>query len=158
MVTWMHDDEGTEYEPEPEGKRWVGTIVAVVVLAMIGSASAFAWRAGSAFPAFALGSPAASKPNFVELDEFHAFQQQVVGQMQSSAQALVAQQAEVKRLSDQVAAVSAKMDALQSSIASARAAVPASVPIRPKKPAKPQTVPRISTGGAPLPPPVQLTH
>jgi hypothetical protein len=88
-VTWLHDNNTSEYEPadEPEGKRWVGTIVGAVVLAMIGSASGFAWHAygGSAYPNFALGGSAASEPKPVGLDEFHAFQQQVAGQMQSNA-------------------------------------------------------------------------
>jgi uncharacterized coiled-coil protein SlyX len=138
----------------------VGTIVGAVVLAMIGSASAFAWRAygGSAYSVSTLGGSAIPEPKLVSIDEFNAFQQQVVGQMQSNAKALAAQQAEVKRLSDQVAAVSAKIDALQSSIASARAAIPAAMPIPPKKPSKPKPAPRISTGGDPLPAPIQLTH
>jgi uncharacterized coiled-coil protein SlyX len=44
-------------------------------------------------------------------DEFRAFQQQVTGQLRSNAQAVTAQEADVKRLSDQMAALSAKMEA-----------------------------------------------
>jgi hypothetical protein len=162
VVTWLHDNNTDEYEPadEPQGNRWVGTIVGAIVLAMIGSASAFAWHAygGSASSVFTLGGSAVPAPKLVSIDEFNAFRQQVVGQMQSNTQALAAQQAEAKRLSDQVAAVSAKIDALQSAIASARAAIPAAMPNPPKKPGKPKPAARISTGGDPLPAPVQLTH
>jgi uncharacterized coiled-coil protein SlyX len=161
VVTWLHDDD-TDYQPseEPEGKRWVPTFVGALVLAMIGVGSAFGWHAygGSPYPSFALGGSAAPEPKPIGLDEFHMFQQQSTAQMQSTAQALAAQQAEMKRLSDQMAAVSAKIDAIQSSIASARAAIPAAMPIPPKKPGKPKPVARISTGGAPLPPPVPLAH
>jgi uncharacterized coiled-coil protein SlyX len=161
-VTWLHDHNNIEdaAPDELEGKRWVGTIVGAILLAIVGSGSAFVWRAynGSGFPTFALGGSAIAEPKSVGLAEFQAFQQQVVGQMQSNAQALAAQQAEVKRLSDQVAAVAAKFDALQSSISSARASIPAAAPISAKKPSKPKPVSRISTGGAPLPPPIELTH
>jgi uncharacterized coiled-coil protein SlyX len=161
-VTWLNDNPSAEYEPdeEPEGKRWVGNVVGAIVLAIIGSGSAFAWHAngGTAYSIFAPGVPAGAEPKVVGLDEFRAFQQQVIGQMQSNAQALAAQQAEVKRLSDQVAAVSAKIDAIQSSMLSARAAVPAAAPIPLKKPSPPKPAPHAATGAAPAPPPIQLTH
>jgi uncharacterized coiled-coil protein SlyX len=164
-MTWQYDDNDNDYEPpeEPKDKRRAPfVVVGAFVLATIGSGSAFAWRAygGSPYPSFALGSSSAGsgEPKTVGLDEFRAFQQQIAGQMQSNAQVLAAQQAEVKRLFDQMTAVSTKMDAIQSSIASARAAIPATTPPTPKKAAKPKPSARISTGGAPLPPPIQLTR
>jgi uncharacterized coiled-coil protein SlyX len=162
VVSWLHDND-TDYQPaeQPEGPRWVPTLVGALVLATIGVGSAFGWHAygGSPYPSFAFGTSAASEPKPIGLDEFHAFQQQSTAQMQSSAQALAAQQAEMKRLSDQVAAVSAKIDAIQSSIASARAAIPAARPIAPKKPSQPKpAAARVPTGAAPLPPPIQLAH
>ena len=162
MTTWQYEDNDIDNEPpeEPEAKRRVPLVLIVAALAITGMASAFAWRAygGSPYPSFAFGSSAVSEPKTVGLDEFSAFQQQVVGQMQSNAQLLATQQAEVKRLSDQMAALSAKIDAIQTSIASARAAIPAAAPLQPKKPDKPKPSARISTGGTPLPPPTQLTH
>jgi uncharacterized coiled-coil protein SlyX len=140
-------DDPIEEEPEP--KQRARLVIVGIVLAVLGVASAFGWRAYG-------GSPYA--PEMVGLDEFHAFQHQVAGQLQSSAQALAAQQAEVKRLSDQMAAVSTKMDTLASAISSARAAMPAAPPPHPQKRASPKPSARISTGGAPLPPPIQLTH
>jgi uncharacterized coiled-coil protein SlyX len=158
VVTWLNDD--IEYEPleEPDGKRRVAFIVSVLVLAIIGSGSAFAWRsyAGAVYPFLSLGSsPAvATEPEKVGLAEFQAFQQQIAGQIQTSAQVLATQQEDLKRLSEQVAAVSTKMEALQSSIASARAALP--TPTAAKNPTKPKSS-AVSTRAVPLPPPVKLT-
>jgi uncharacterized coiled-coil protein SlyX len=60
-------------------------------------------------------------------------QQQAVGQLQVVQDQLVAQRAETKRLSDQIAALTERLDALQQSIAnlpaaSTHAAEPASAP------------------------------
>jgi len=162
-MTWPHDDNDFDQESpeEPEGERRIASIVvSAFVLAVIGSASAFAWRAygGTPYPFFSQGSGfASSVPKTVGFDEFQTFQQQIAGQIQSNAQALAAQQAELKRLSEQMAVVSGKMDAIQSSIASARAALPAAPP-KPTKAAAAKPKAHISTGGTPLPPPVQLTH
>jgi hypothetical protein len=159
-VALQHDSdyvEETDFEevpPEPR-RRVFRTIFVVVVMAVMGSASAFAWRAYGAYPSFAVlrSSPAAlAEPKMVGIDEFHAFQQQTAERLQSNAQNLAALQADVKRLSDQLAAVSAQVDALHSAISSA----PAAAPTPPKKP-KPKPPARISTGGAPLPP-VEPTH
>jgi uncharacterized coiled-coil protein SlyX len=148
--------EETDFEVPLEPRRTVfRTIFWVVVMAVMGSASAFAWRAYGAHPSFAFlgSSPAApAEPKIVGIDEFHAFQQQTAERLQSNAQDLGALQAEVKRLSDQLAAVSAQVGALQSAISSA----PAAAPTPPKKP-KPRPPTGISTGGAPLPP-VEPTH
>jgi uncharacterized coiled-coil protein SlyX len=92
----------------------------------------------------------------VGLKDFQAFQQQITGTLQSTAQLVAAQQAEIKRLSDQVAALGATIDTLQRPAASAQAAAPAPppAPAAPrKKPAAPKQPPAISVGGAPLPPP-----
>jgi uncharacterized coiled-coil protein SlyX len=160
MAYQLDSDDDCEVPDESGGKRWILVFVTVAGLAMIGVASAFAWRVygGSPYPTFALGSSSATEPKMDGFDEFRAFQQQVLGQIQSNAQLLAAQQVESKRLSDQIALLSAKIDAIQSSISSARAAVPAATLRQPKKPAKPTPSARISTGGAPLPPPTQLTR
>lgn len=160
-MTWPSDENGIEYGPpeEPEDtRRGRSLIVGAVVLAIIGSGSAFAWRAygRTPYPTFDFGSSTDSaEPQTVGVDEFRAYQQKIAEQTQANAQAWAAQQADVKRLSEQMAAVSAKVDALQSAISSARAAMPAAAPARPKKPA-PKPAARISTGGAPLP--LEPTH
>ena len=140
----------------------------VLLLAATGSGSALLWRAygnGAAFPSFtsAADKAVAIADRPVGLNDFQAFQQQIAGSMQSTQQLLTAQQAEIKRLSDQVSALAGKLDLLQRPVAAAQAALPAPAP-KPTGPA-PQKKPReakpagaISTGGAPLPAPVQLTR
>jgi hypothetical protein len=162
-VTWQTDRSDIEYEPEePEARRKAPLVLVAIGLAVLGSASAFGWRAYSGSPYLSSAvatSSAGTEAKTVGLAEFQAFQQQIAGQIQANAQNFAAQQADVKRLSDQLALVSGKLDAIQSSIASARAALPAATPPAAKKPAKPKPpAERISTGGAPLPPPTQLTH
>jgi uncharacterized coiled-coil protein SlyX len=160
------DEVVHETEHKPERRRWI-PIAAVAGLAILGIASAFAWRAYGGvlltLPsfAFATGQPAApavvaDKP--VGLKDLQALQQQIAAPLQSNAQLLAAQQAEIKRLSDQVSALAAKVDALEHPPASAQASLPASAPPSPtpaprKKPAAPKTPAGISVGGAPLPPP-----
>jgi hypothetical protein len=159
-VTWTQDDTQYETANDPERRGWKGTIIGAIVLAVIGSGSAFGWRAYGGSPlTFTLGSSAIPEQKTVGFDEFNAFKQQVAGQMQPNAQALAAQLVELKRLSDQTAAMSAKIDALESSVLAARTAIPTVAPNRAQKASKPKSAPPpISTGAARLPPPVQLTH
>lgn len=153
------------HQPVPERRRWV-PIAVVAGLALLGSASAWIWFAwGNGLPALpsfmssgaAPGAAPAEVPDkTVGLKDFQAFQQQIAGTLQSTAQLVAAQQAEIKRLSDQVAALAAKIDAQQRPAASAQATAPAPPPPAPaarKKPAAPKQPPAISVGGAPLPPP-----
>jgi uncharacterized coiled-coil protein SlyX len=130
-------------------------------LALFGSASALLWNAWGgglpALPSFTSGAAPAEVPDkTVGLKDFQAFQQQIAATLQSTAQLVAAQQAETKRLSDQLAALTAKIDALQRPAASAQAAAPAPPSPPPsaarKKPAAPKQPPGISVGGAPLPP------
>lgn len=147
----------------PGRRRWVPIAVAAG-LAMFGAASALLWNAWGnglpALPSFTSGAaPGAAPANVpdktVGLKDFQAFQQQVAATMQSTAQLVAAQQAEIKRLSDQLSALAAKIDALQRPPASAQAAAPVPPPPPPpaarKRPAAAKPPPGISTGGAPLP-------
>jgi uncharacterized coiled-coil protein SlyX len=154
----INDEAQEASQPRP----WV-LAGAVVGLAIFGSASALAWRAwGGGLPAvpfLALETapgpvpPAADKA--LGSRDFVAFQQQIAGSQQSTAQLLAAQQAEIKRLSDQVSALTAKVDTLQHPPASAPTAIPQPVapaaPAARKKSAASRPPPGISTGGAPLP-------
>jgi uncharacterized coiled-coil protein SlyX len=155
------------HQPAPGRRRWVPIAVAVG-LALLGSASALLWNAwGSGFPelpsftssAVAPGAaPAEVADKTVGLRDFQAFQQQIAATLQSTGQLVAAQQAEIKRLSDQVATLAAKIDAQQRPPVSAQAAAPVPPPPPPpaaarKRPAAPkQPPPAISVGGAPLPP------
>jgi uncharacterized coiled-coil protein SlyX len=153
------------HQPAPVRRRWV-PIAVVAGLALLGSASAWAWYVWGdglpALPSFSSSGPApgaapAEVPDkTVGLKDFQAFQQQIAATMQSTAQLVAAQQAEIKRLSDQVTALSAKIDTLQPPAASSQAA-PVAPPSPPqsaarKRPAAPKQPPGISVGGAPLPP------
>ena len=166
-------DEDEDYDDTPDekpGSRALVRIVVAVMLAGAGSGSALLWRAyGTGLPAFPSSTsvattgaaPAADKP--VRLMDLQAFQQQIAGAVQSTEKLLTTQQAEIKRLSDQLSALSGKLDLLQRPVTSAQAALPppAPKPVVPaprKKPVTLQPEGAISTGGAPLPPPVPLTR
>jgi uncharacterized coiled-coil protein SlyX len=159
-----------EYEPEPEKRTslsWI--LVFSVILAVTGSGAAFAWRAHSGKPVFSLNSAApttpvvASKP--AEQGDLEALRQQIAGSVQLTEKLLTAQQAEIKRLSDQLTLLTNKLDLLQGPVARAQAAIPRppAGTTNPEKPdaAKPnaeiRSAPKssdhhgaISTGGAPL--------
>jgi uncharacterized coiled-coil protein SlyX len=168
-VTFRYNDD-VDYEPEeieaPKRKRWP-TYVVVVMLAATGIVSAFLWRAygnnGPTLPSFGLTAPADTGDRVVTLKDLQAFQQPIVAQTQAATQLLAAQQAEIKRLSDQMAALNAKLDALQHSVASVQppAAAPLPRPVVPppahKKPAVPKPA-EASPAGAPPPPPLQLNR
>jgi hypothetical protein len=160
------EDPGERLAP-PARRSWLWA-AGVAGLAIFGIASAFAWRAydggpltlpsllsGTGQTAAPPAVAAADKP--VTLKDLQALQQQIAGPLQSNAQLLAAQQAEIKRLSDQVSALAAKVEALEHPPASAQASLPAAAPSPApaaprKKPAAPKQPPGISVGGAPLPP------
>jgi cell division protein FtsB len=160
------DDVEYQAEQRPQRRRWIPLAVAAA-LALFGVASAFAWHSygGSlALPSlpWGIGQPAApavvAAEQPVGLKDLQAVQQQLAGPLQSNAQLLAAQQAEIKRLSDQVSALVAKVDALERPPATAQALPPASAPPAPapapaprKRSAAPKTPAGISVGGAPLP-------
>lgn len=107
--------------------------------------------------------PAAPADKPVMLGDLRALQQQIAGSVQTTERLLAAQQAEIKRLSDQVVVLSGKLDLLQRPLTSAQGAIPPPAPkpvtsAAKPKPAPVQTTGTISTGGAPLPPPVPLTR
>ncbi|SDP49067.1 hypothetical protein SAMN05444050_7039 [Afipia sp. GAS231] len=93
---------------------------------------------------------AVSVEETVSLEDFRSFQQDLTAKLEGLHQATADQQADLRRLADQVSALAAKVDNLQNAAVSA--------PIRPpvvamsKKPAaKRQPASTISVGGAPLP-------
>jgi hypothetical protein len=143
----------------------------VVVFAVIASGAAYLWlnygdqiRSGvSAAPS---GGPViASGAESVSRADFETFKRQAAESLQSTIEGLDAQKAEMKRLSDQVAALSAKFDAPQGTMSSIPAQAPVAptatpvVPPRPaavaerRKPPAPKPTGPISVGGAPLPSP-----
>jgi uncharacterized coiled-coil protein SlyX len=102
-------------------------------------------------------APAAQLPISVSVEEtvspedFKAFQQDAAEKLEAVRQAMADQQADLRKLGDQVSALAAKVDNLQS----AAVAPPARPPVvaMSKKPApKKKPAGTISVGGAPLPP------
>jgi hypothetical protein len=157
------DYEPEKFEPEeaPGRGRWFPAMIAVG-LAIVGSGSAFVWHAsghsGPAFLAFLNASSPAAADSVVGLKDLQAVQQQLVGQMQQATQVLGGQQAEIKRLSDQVTVLAGKLDTLQRSLTTIQTAPvsnPIVAPARKKPPAPKPAKP--SPAGAPAPP-LQLTH
>jgi hypothetical protein len=167
-VTYRADDDSHDLPDEEPRPRVLSTLVAVLLLAGTGSGSAWLWWAygnGAPFPTFtsAADKAVATVDRPVGLNDFQAFQQQITGSMQSTERLLTAQQAEIKRLSDQVSTLAGKLDLLQRPVAAAQAAFPAPAPKRAgpapqKKPREDKPVGAISTGGAPLAAPVQLSR
>ena len=144
-----------EYETEPA--RDIGAlrssrrtaIVIYIVLALTGSGAAFLWREyGGALDDFAIFKSEAA-PQAVSLKVFDEYQQAVAGNLRRYSEMLQAQDAEIKRLSDQVLQLTMKIDSLESRARDAQAAISPAPKAASKKPA---AKPRISTGGAPLPP------
>jgi len=174
-VTYRTDDELDDTPVKEPGRGPLFHVIMAVMLACFGSGSALVARASGmglpTLPSFtsvaSSSAPVAIKP--VALSDLQALQQQVAGSVQSTERLLAAQQAEIKRLSDQVVVLSGKLDLLQRPLSSAQAALPAATPAsapapkpvaaaKPKKPAAVQSTGAISTGGAPLPAPVPLTR
>jgi hypothetical protein len=147
--------------------------IAVFVFAIIASACAYLWvNYGDQLRTAVFATPpvtapgAASGEQPVSRVDFDTFERQTADSLRSVAENLEAQKADLKKLSDQLADLVAKVGALQSAPATAptppqiRNSIPAQpvVPPRPaaiaqrRKPPAPKPTGLISVGGAPLPP------
>lgn len=151
-------------------------IVVVAVLVVLGAGAAFGWLnygdrlAELPFFNGAPGSTASiAAADSVSAADFAAFQQQTSASLQAATQLLATQQAELKRLSDQIAGLTARIDGLQGAMTPAAAApaqpatttlaapVPEAAAAAPrptaprKRPAPSRPAGAISIGGAPLP-------
>jgi hypothetical protein len=144
-----------EYEIEPA--RDIGAlrsnrrtaILIYISLALIGTSAAFLWHEyGGALDDFTIFKAEAA-PQAVSSKVFDEYQQAIAGKLRRYSEMFDAQDAEIKRLSDQVLHLTMKMDLLESRARDAQASVSPAPKAASKKPA---AKPRISTGGAPLPP------
>jgi hypothetical protein len=149
-------------QPPPQRRRWVpiAVVAGLAVFAVVSAALWQVWGVGlPTLPAFTSAiapAPADVPDKTVGLKDLEALQQQIAATAQSTAQSVAAQQAEIRRLSDQVAALAAKIEQLQNPAPSAQADAPAppAAPAGRKRPAAAsKQPPGISVGGAPLPPP-----
>jgi uncharacterized coiled-coil protein SlyX len=171
-VTYPNDDDGYESTDEEPGRGMLRLLLVYALLAATGIASGFLWRAYSndvsvfSLVASVTGAITSTDDKPVGQGDIEALRQQAANAAQTAAAQLAAQQAEIKRLSDQVSALSGRLDLLQRPVTSAQAAMTsppphAAVPRKKPEPAKPAAVKpagAISTGGAPLAPPLQLPH
>jgi flagellar basal body-associated protein FliL len=165
-VTYRSEDD-VEYETEEaprRGRRWISIIV-ILALAATGSASAFLWRAyGNNFPTFPSfgATPAADAGDKVIVQkDLQAFQQQITAQTQAATQLLGSQQAEIKRLSEQMTGLATKLDTLQRSVTSLQVTAPipskpAPIPMPPvrKKPVAPKPAEEPAAEAPPSPSPL----
>jgi hypothetical protein len=90
----------------------------------------------------------------VSLEDFRSFQQDLAGKLEALRLATADQQADLRRLADQISTLAAKVDDL----GNAAVTVPVRPPVvamskRPAAPKKPAST--ISVGGAPLPPQIR---
>jgi hypothetical protein len=146
-----------EYELDPNlrplrrGRGRRTTIVVCIVLAVIASGAAFLWGGyGGTLEGLPIFKSEERAPQAVSSKVFQEYQQAVATNFGRDREMLQAQDAEIKRLSDQVLRLIMKMDSLERNARDAQAAVgPAPRPFTKQPAAKP--APRISTGGAPLP-------
>jgi hypothetical protein len=143
-----------------------------ILAAFVGTSGCLWLRYGSiaksAFAERSAGTPDVhSADTGLTQKDFEAFRRQTAESLQSAIEDIDAQKADLKRLSDQVLALAAKIDALQSTATSTgslsapsevRPGSPQPTPARTtviaaarKKPPAPKTTGPISVGGAPLP-------
>ena len=158
--------------PPPRRSR-LALVGCIVALAFMATGLAYLWlncgdqirSAGSGTPPSVTTAPVmAAGEDTLGRGDFDKFKLQNDDSLRATAEALDAQKAALKTLSDQVAALSAKLDTLRGAATSAKAqtsVAPAATPAVPlrrpaiiaqrKKPAAPKPVGPISVGGAPLP-------
>ncbi len=165
-MTYRSEDD-VEYEAEEaprRGRRWISIIV-VLALAATGSASAFLWRAYGnnfpTFPSFGATPPADAGDKVIVQKDLQAFQQQITAQTQAATQLLGSQQAEIKRLSEQMTGLATKLDTLQRSVTSLQVTAPipskpAPIPMPPvrKKPVAPKPAEEPAAEAPPSPSPL----
>jgi uncharacterized coiled-coil protein SlyX len=134
----------------------------IAVLAVVGAAAGYVFlnydRLVGAAPAMqsTAAPPVGNSPDTIPLQEIMSLQEQMAESLEATRRDLVTQQSDLKKLSDQVSALAAKIDGLQNS---ARPPAPPD-PVRPaaitaqrtataQRPPKPTGA--ISVGGVPLP-------
>ncbi len=156
LIDNYHDDPDFPDAPEerPRKVRLSRDTIILLGLLLVGITLAAAWKAAGG-PSFAslMSPPASQFPTGASLarSDLEQLRQQVLGQLQSAQQLTVTKQAELKRLADQVTALSVKLDQIQRPAPAAIPAASASIPAKKKnetlKPAG-----GVSVGGNPLPP------
>jgi uncharacterized coiled-coil protein SlyX len=138
-VNALFNDDPDDKLEEQAARPWLKIAAVIVALVLLGSGSAVAWRSygANAWRAFAAArqpSPADTARE-AELNTLRALQQQSLEKAEAATQLIASQEATIKSLSDQLAALSAKVEALQRPMAQP---APVSTPV-PKPAPKPLT-------------------
>ncbi len=157
MADQFHHDIDVGSPPLAVRKSYSGVFGILAALAVIAGVSGLLWLnydhlvEASSHTGTVASSTAGE--DAAALKELQAIQQQTADTLLATRQLLEAQQAEVRRLSEQVSGLTAKIDQLQPRPAPAPPAAPVVAAPRaaPKKPPVPKPAGAISVGGAPLP-------
>jgi len=145
-LTYQTDSDAPEAAYQDNSRGLASGILIVSILIGIGCGSALAWRWSFRFGAIP-PAPLSTTTDAVPVDnrvgqaDLATLRQMITESAQASQQLLAAQEAEIKRLSDQVVALSSKLE-LMHPMTSAQAAMPMPTP-RPAPaptPAAPQKV------------------
>jgi hypothetical protein len=153
------------------GRRRSRTVpILLIFCAVSGTACAYLWinfgdqarTAVFGIPSATSSTVAASEEKPIARGDFEAFERPILDTLHSMTARLDAQQADLKRLADQVAGLSAKVETIPAAtpaLPDQTAVAPVAAPVPPpptvaqrRKPTAPRTPSGpISTGGAPLP-------
>jgi uncharacterized coiled-coil protein SlyX len=156
-------------ELEPDAQRILGpprsrkgyALAVIALLVIVSAAGAYAWISydGVVQNVVSAAQPSTAQPvtnqrEPILLEDFQALQKQMADSLKSVNENLVAQKADLQRLSEQVSALATRLDSMQSTAPTGlpQQAVPArpAVAAQRKKPSAPGRGPT-SIGGAPLP-------
>ena len=154
------DESHDEDDDEPR-RGLLSWILIVTMLMGTGSASALVWRTfggGTILPSSLMSSApsatvaVAQKPAGPSAPaDLAALRQEITGSVQSTQALLAAQQAEIKRLSEQVSALSSKLELMQRPVSSAQAAMPVPQPVAPAPKQKSEAKPAAAKPAPPKP-------
>jgi hypothetical protein len=158
-VNALFNDEPDDKRQEETARPWLKTAAFIVAVALLGSGSAVLWRHYGAGAWMALAAARQPSPASAELNDLRALQQQSLEKAEAATQLIASQQAAIKSLSDQVAALSAKVEAFQRTMTQpapvfipAPTPAPKPFPVTGAKPAIPAPPKKPAAQGAPTAP------
>ena len=144
----MPEDEADHERP---AKRLGRTLAVGLLLAFVGSGSAFFWRYfGGPVTGPAVSTPDVTSQLTSAVQGLQQSQQAIAADVKQTLDSLTAQQAAIKRMSDEIAQLAAKLDVLNTRARDAEAAAP---PVHKPPPKKPVSKPVGHEPASPAPVP-----